>query len=64
LTSTYIADPSIRSRFKRGFEITNSIQDLSGIIKLFRFDEGRMIYEMEKGDYPLFRLVQYKELAK
>jgi eukaryotic-like serine/threonine-protein kinase len=58
-----ILDPGIRSRFKREYEITKSLQDIDGIIKLYSFNENKFFYEMEKADYTLSELVMKGNLS-
>lgn len=41
---------SIRSRFKREYEITKSCSDIGSIIKVYDFDIGNCSYTMEKAD--------------
>ncbi|WP_193063728.1 serine/threonine-protein kinase [Oceanobacillus oncorhynchi] len=62
LRDEYITNSNVRSRFKREYEITNSLQDIQGVIKLYNFDENRMLYEMEKGDYTLAKYVNKSRL--
>ncbi|MDQ0340576.1 hypothetical protein J2S00_003400 [Caldalkalibacillus uzonensis] len=64
LKDEYISHPGIRSRFKREYEITKSLQDIDGIIKLYSFDENKQLYEMEKGDYTLKTLITERNLSK
>lgn len=47
LKEEFVVDKGIRSRFKREFEITKSLQDIEGIIKVYSFDEGKCSYSME-----------------
>jgi eukaryotic-like serine/threonine-protein kinase len=63
LHDEYIANPGVRSRFKREYEITKSLQDISGVIRLYDFDENKMQYEMEKGDFTLFDYVLNNKLS-
>lgn len=63
LHDEYITNPGIRSRFKREYEITKSLQDIPGVIRLYDFDENKMQYEMEKGDFTLFKHVTENELS-
>src|SRR5699024_6583551 len=62
LRDEYITNSNIRSRFKREYEITKSLQEIHGVIKLYNFDENRMLYEMEKGDYTLAKFVHESKL--
>ncbi|MBS4217501.1 serine/threonine protein kinase [Bacillus sp. FJAT-49711] len=63
LHDEFIANPGIRSRFKREYEITKSLQDILGVIRLYDFDENKMLYEMEKGDFTLFKHVTENKLS-
>lgn len=63
LHDEYIANPGIRSRFKREYEITESLQDVPGVIRLYDFDNNKMLYEMEKGDFTLFKYVIDNKLS-
>ncbi|WP_099363589.1 serine/threonine-protein kinase [Fredinandcohnia onubensis] len=63
LQDEYIANPGIRSRFKREYEITKSLQDIPGVIKLYDFDENKMLYEMEKGEFTLSKYVIENKLS-
>ena len=47
-------DKSVVHRFKREFEITKSLGDLSGIIKVFSFNEKMLSYTMELGECDLY----------
>ena len=50
LKEDFVTDKGIRSRFKREYEITKSLQDMHGIIKVFAFDEGKCAYSMERAE--------------
>ena len=53
LKDDFITDEGIRSRFKREFSITKSLQDLHGIITVFSYDEGSCSYTMEPAEQTL-----------
>lgn len=53
LKDDYLTDAGIRSRFKREFNITKSLQDLSGIIKVFDYDDSSCSYTMELAELTL-----------
>lgn len=53
LKPSFLIEKSIRSRFKREYEITNSLDGVKGIIKVFDFNEKNYSYTMEKADYTL-----------
>lgn len=42
-----------KSRFKREYEITKSIDDIEGVIKVIDFNENSFSYRMEKADCTL-----------
>lgn len=60
----FLTDRSIRSRFKREFNITKSLQDLYGIIKVFSFDEGNCSYTMEAAEQTLEDYVKNNDLTE
>lgn len=47
LKDDFLTDKGIRSRFKREFTITKSLQGMFGIIEVYSFDEGNCSYTME-----------------
>lgn len=53
LKEDFITDKGIRSRFKREFEITQSLQEIAGIIKVYSFDNSNMSYTMEQAEKTL-----------
>lgn len=53
LKDDFITNEGIRSRFKREFSITKSLQDLYGIITVYSFDEGSCSYTMEPAEQTL-----------
>ena len=57
LKDDFHTDKGIRSRFKREFEITKSLQDAHGIIKVYTFDEGACTYSMETAEMTLEKYV-------
>ncbi|WP_440897449.1 protein kinase domain-containing protein [Amphibacillus sp. Q70] len=64
LKDQYIANQSVCSRFKREYDITNSIQDVEGVIKLFNFDDTKMEYVMEKADNILSDYIEKNEITR
>ena len=50
LKDDFLTDKSIRSRFKREYEITKSLQDAYGIIEVYIFDESSCSYTMEEAE--------------
>lgn len=53
LKEDFLTDKGIRSRFKREYNITKSLQDAHGIIKIYSFDEGSCSYAMEEAELTL-----------
>lgn len=47
LKEDFWSNSGIRSRFKREYEITKSLQDLPGIVKVYDFDKNTYSYTME-----------------
>lgn len=39
-------DPGIRHRFKREFDITSNLSDISGVIPVYQYNERELYYEM------------------
>lgn len=63
LKNDFLTDRGIRSRFKREFEITKSLQDVYGIIQVFSFDEGNCSYTMEPAEITLEQYVRNNDLS-
>ena len=63
LKEDFVTDKGIRSRFKREYEITKSLQDMHGIIKVFAFDEGKCAYSMERAEQTLEKYISGKEIT-
>ncbi|WNZ91378.1 serine/threonine-protein kinase [Streptococcus iniae] len=53
LKNEYKQDSALKSRFKREFEIMQSLSQVNGIIKVYVFDESEFSYTMEKADFTL-----------
>lgn len=62
LKDDFLTDRGIRSRFKREFEITKSLQNVYGIIQVFSFDEGSCSYTMEPAEITLEEYVRNNTL--
>lgn len=58
----FISNAGIRSRFKREFEITRSLQDMDGIIHVYEFDEGACQYTMEYAECTLQDYIEKKKI--
>lgn len=63
LKDDFLADKGIRSRFKREFNITKSLQDTHGIIEVYSFDEGSCSYTMEPAEMTLEKYVRDNKLT-
>ena len=57
LKDDFLTERNIRSRFKREYKITKSLQDMQGIIKVFSFDDGSCSYSMERAETTLEKFV-------
>lgn len=53
LKEDFVTDESIRSRFKREFNITKSLENQYGIIKVYTFNESNYSYTMELAECTL-----------
>ena len=63
LKDDFLTDCAIRSRFKREFEITKSLQDQFGIIRVYTFNEGECSYTMERAEITLEEYINNNELS-
>lgn len=57
LKEDFVVDNAIRSRFKREFNITKSLNDLPNIIKVYNFDDQSVSYQMEKAEVTLEKYI-------
>ena len=57
LKEDYLSNTDIRSRFKREFNITKSLQDIGGIIKVYDFNEDNYSYTMERAEITLEKYI-------
>ncbi len=64
LKEDFITDSGIRARFKREFDITSSIQDLNGIIKVYSFDSSSCSYTMEEAEETLFDYIKKPNITE
>ncbi len=64
LKDDFLTDKGIRSRFKREYEITKSLQDTWGIIKVFDFDKGNCSYTMEQAEITLEKYIIDNDLPE
>lgn len=63
LKDDYLTDVGIPSRFKREYNITKSLQDTFGIIRVYSFDESNSSYTMEYAETTLDKYVKSFELS-
>lgn len=64
LRDDFLTDRGIRSRFKREFEITKSLQSTPGIIKVYTFDSGNCSYTMERAETTLEKYIIDNDLTE
>lgn len=57
LKDDFLTDKGIRSRFKREYTITKSLQGMFGIISVYSFDEGNASYTMEPAETTLEKYI-------
>lgn len=50
LKDDYVTDEKIRSRFKREFKITKSLEDVIGVVKVYEYDKDNCSYTMEEAE--------------
>lgn len=62
LKNEYKQNSALKSRFKREFEIMQSLSQVNGIIKVYEFDESEFSYTMEKADFTLNDYIVNNEL--
>ena len=63
LMDDYLTDRGIRSRFKREFDITKSLNGTFGIIDVYSFDEDSYSYTMEPAEQTLEDYVRNNNLT-
>ena len=63
LKDDYLMDRGIRSRFKREYTITKSLEDAFGIIQVYTFDEGNASYTMERAETTLDKYIKENTLT-
>ena len=64
LKDDFLSDAGIRSRFKREFEITKSLQGLHGIINTYSFDASTCSYTMEEAEQTLEKYVNLSNITE
>lgn len=64
LKDDFLTDRGIRSRFKREYTITKSLQGMFGIIEVYSFDEGNCSYTMEPAETTLEKYVVNNDLPE
>ncbi len=62
LKDDFLVDTGIKSRFKREYKITESLQDVPMIIKVIDFDEGTYSYRMEEAETTLENFISENQL--
>lgn len=63
LKDDFLMDAGIRSRFKREYNITKSLNDLDGIIRVYSFSDESCSYTMEMSESTLEKFVKENELT-
>jgi serine/threonine protein kinase len=63
LKEDFLADKGIRSRFRREYSITKSLQDVYGIIEVYSYDEAACSYSMEAAETTLERYIRESVLT-
>ena len=58
LKEDFMTDIGIRSRFNREYNITKSLQDMYGIIKVYSYDKGKCEYTMEYAEKTLEKYIE------
>ena len=64
LKEDYISDSGIRSRFKREFDITQSLKNVIGIITVYDFYEDNYSYTMEAAEQTLYKFIKENNLPE
>lgn len=63
LKDDFLADTGIRSRFKREFDITKTLQGIYGIIEVYAFDNNNYSYTMERAETTLEDYILSNDLS-
>lgn len=63
LKDDFLTNEGIRSRFKREYEITKSLQDVFGIIQVYKYDSSTCSYTMERAEKTLEEYVKKETLS-
>lgn len=63
LKDDFLTDSGIRSRFKREFTITKSLQGLHGIIEVYAYNADECSYTMEPAEQTLEQYVRENDLS-
>lgn len=64
LKDDFLTDKGIRSRFKREYNITKSLQGTFGIIEVYTFDEGECSYTMEPAETTLEKYIIKNDVSE
>lgn len=62
LKDQYLINQDIKSRFRREYEITKSLNDIQGIIKVFDFDQNNQSYTMKLAERTLENFISNTDL--
>lgn len=57
LKDDFVTDKAIRSRFKREYNLTKSLQASQGVIQIYDYDDGKCFYRMEKAESTLEKYI-------
>lgn len=64
LKKLYLHDDSIKSRFKREFQIMKDLSHNNGVIKVYTFNEQEYSYTMEKAETTLYDFIEQNDLEQ
>lgn len=64
LKDDFLVDVGVKSRFKREYELTKSLNDIDGVIKVYDFDSSSYYYTMECADKTLQSYIESTELSE
>lgn len=63
LKEDFVFDETIKSRFKREFEITKSLGNLENVLNVYDYNEKECSYSMEEGELTLFEYINNNSLS-
>ncbi|WP_252231861.1 protein kinase [Clostridium sp. ZBS15] len=64
LKDDFLVDVGVKSRFKREYELTKSLNDINGVIKVYDFDSSSYYYTMECADKTLQSYIESTDLSE